>query len=124
VKLPEPSRRPRITFYAGWWFWPITALISFFGTTSFFLGLLVSPEWIPGPIVEWLRRTLVLFFGVGLFAGVLGVPSILLCGLSSAGRLTVRGRCFYGKGLGIAFLLMYLPSFLIVMSVVFYAFCR
>jgi hypothetical protein len=105
---------PKFTFYAGWWFWPITALSSFFGTLSFFLSLLCSPDRIPGPIGEWLQRGLVLFFAAGLFLGVLGVPSLLWCGLGNVGRLTIRGRCLYGKRLGIVFLLMYLPSFALV----------
>ena len=119
----DTSGHPKPTFYAGWWFWPVSASISFFGAMSFFFGLFVSPERIPGPIGTWLQGALVIFFAAGLFAGSLGVPSLLWCGLSTVGRLTIRGRCLYGKRLGVAFLLMYLPAFLIILtSVACYAF--
>jgi len=105
---------PRLTFYAGSWYWPVTAIIAFFGPASFFLSLFVAPDLIPGPIGAWLHLGLVFFFVAGLFCGVIGFLSIVSCGLSTVGRLSIRGHCLYGKRLGVTFLLMYLPACLIV----------
>jgi len=101
-------------FYAGSWFWPVTAIFAFFGPISFFLNMFVASDLIPGPIGAWLYLGLLFFFVAGLFCGVIGFLSILSCGISTVGRLSIRGRCFYGKRLGILFLLMYLPSCLIL----------
>ncbi len=106
-----------ITRIDGSWFWPTTALISFFGTVSFVLTLLLRSS-IPGPLGEWLPVANLLFGTVALFTSILGLFSILLCGVGNIGGLTYRGEPVGKKLVGYVYLALYLPGSLLVLITV------
>src|SRR5262245_62606811 len=103
-----------ITRIDGSWFWPITALISFFGTISFLLTTLLRGA-VPGPLGEWLPSASILFGAVALFTSLVGSISILLCGIHNVGGVTFKGRRVGNTLVGACYLLSYLPGALLVL---------